>query len=205
VPHAAFGAAAPLEEVTRALTAAGLEPGTTGHATIVARAERFLRGDYAREIAEKGAQLERELPFVLSVEGAGPTVSLRGTIDLLVRWPDGALDVIDYKRARGPSVEPHVLQLSVYALAAQELFPASRVRAGIVFLGGTPDTPHFATLPRPAKVRSRLVELVAALVRARQSEKFVRVPVAQCKSLHCGYVGLCHPPDGPGQLALFRG
>ena len=205
VPREAFGSATPLDHVTRALADAGLEPGAKGHATIVARAERFLRGAYAQEIAQQGAKLERELPFVLTVEGAGPSVSLRGTIDLLVRWPDGALDVIDYKRARGPSVEPHVLQLSVYALAAQELFPGSRVRAGIVFLGGTPDTPHFATLPRPARVRSRMVELVTALVRARQSERFVRVPLAQCKSIHCGYVGLCHPPDGPGQLALFRG
>ena len=205
VPRAAFGAAAPLEDVERALLAAGFDPREKGYAPVVTRAERFLRGAYAREIAERGARLERELPFVLTVDGAGPSVSLRGTIDLIVRWPDGALDVIDYKRARGPSVEPHVLQLSVYALAAQELFPGARVRAGIVFLGGAPDTPQFATLPRPAKVRARMVELVVALVKARQTERFVRVPVVQCKAIHCGYVGLCHPPDGPGQMALFRG
>ena len=205
VPREAFGAEAPLEEVKRALESAGFDPANKGYARVVTRAERFLRGAYAKEIAERGATLERELPFVLTVEGAGPSVALRGTIDLIVRWPDGALDVIDYKRARGPSVEPHALQLSVYALAAHERFPGTSVRAGIVFLGGTPDTPHFATLPKPAKVRSRLVELVAGLVKARQTERFVRVPVVQCKAIHCGYVELCHPPDGPGQLALFRG
>ena len=205
VPREAFGAAAPLEEVTRALAAAGLEPGATGHATIVARAERFLRGAYAREIAEQGRPA-RARAAVRAVGGG--------------RRPNG-VPTWDHRSARPLArrrARRHRLQARTRPLGRAARAPALGLRAGragalprVARARGhrvpgreRPIRPQFATLPRPAKVRSRLVELVAALVRARQSERFVRVPVAQCKAIHCGYVGLLSPARRTGAARALR-
>src|SRR6185436_6635119 len=73
------------------------------HASIVARVARFVRSAYARAIAAEGAVLRREVDFVLGIDdGVGRTVTLRGSMDLVVVWPNGGVDVVDYKSAREP-------------------------------------------------------------------------------------------------------
>ena len=127
-------------------------------------------------------------------------MTLRGTIDLLVRWRDGSIDVIDYKRARAASVDAHALQLDAYALAARSLFPGTtRIRTGIVFLGGAGEEPVWrraeTSIDAEADVAQRIASLGAQLVEARWSERFPRAPVTICRTIRCGYVRHCHPED----------
>lgn len=211
VDPAAFGEPDPRPALDDALRRAGLDPQAPFAGAAIERAARFLRSEYAASVRASGAKVLREHAFVVPIgaDEEGPdalTVVLRGAIDLLVLHPDGAVDVIDYKRARGPEVEPYVPQLAMYALAAARSASdgKGKVRAGIVFLGGTSPAaePRFAKLPRLAKLTRELLDQARALQTARRTERFPRVAEARCEELRCGYRALCHPPTR-GQLGLF--
>ncbi len=164
-------------------------------ASVGERVARFMGGTYAARVRRDRAELSRERPFVVRVDaGDGREIAVRGAIDLLVAWPDGRVDVLDYKRARGPSPAPYALQLAVYSLAVREMFPsATAIRAGILFLGGDPSEPTWLTLDPPEALRARVASLALALAEARGSTRFARVAVDRCRALGCGYVSLCHP------------
>jgi ATP-dependent helicase/nuclease subunit A len=194
---ASFGA--PLvarAEASRVLERAGLARGDPRQARIVERVMRFLESRYASRVAAEKAEIAREVPFVLDLRDAeGRAITLRGAIDLVVRWRDGSVDVLDYKRARGADPAQHALPLAAYALAARTLFPsAGKVRSGIVFLGVGGGEPSWRAADPEAS--SRLAALGVALVEARWTERFPRAPRETCAAIHCGYVTHCYPaPD----------
>jgi hypothetical protein len=130
---------------------------------------RFLRTDYARDMAGQPTKLSREVSFVLSIENArGRAVTLRGSMDLVVLWPDGAVDVVD------PG--------------------APRLRAGLAFLGGAGMAePVWRELSSERELRGRIGDLGERLVAARWSEVFPRVAIDRCEAIHCGFIGRCHP------------
>ena len=71
-----------------------------------------------------------EVPFSLAVDGR----VVRGTIDCLVRRPEGgAVTVLEFKTGR-PRPD-HRAQVDVYRLAAQALFPGTNVVARLVYSG----------------------------------------------------------------------
>jgi len=198
VDAASFGATLfARAEASRILEREGIPRDHEKHERVVDRVLRFLGGAYAERVAAMKAQIAREVPFVIDVHDAeGRAVALRGSIDLLVRWKDGTVDVIDYKRARGPSPEPHAFQLDAYALAARAMVPnAVKIRAGIVFLGGGHGDPAWIVPSEPAVSRARLAPLGARLVEARWSERFPREPITTCRAIRCGYVRHCHPDE----------
>ncbi len=186
--------------VTPLLEAAGVPEDHPQHAAIAARAMRFLNTSYVRTIAERGAQIFREVAFVLPIEdAAGRAVSLRGSMDLVVAWPDGEIDVVDYKSARSGDTDGYAFQLDVYALAARARFPeARRLRAGLSFLGAGTGEPLWRDLPDEHQVRARIAALGADLVRARWTESFPRVAIEKCESIYCGFIGRCHPRRDTG-------
>ena len=200
-----FGTSKALEDVEALLAREGMDRAHPRHARLVRTLTRFVCGPYAAHAAQEGAILRREESFTLSLQNdRDRTIALRGTIDLLVAWPNGDLDVIDYKRARSTHVEPYAFQLDVYALAARELVPsATRVRTGIIFLGGDPSEPRFREPSTAEATRKHLVSLADRLLEARHTEAFPRVPISKCKQIRCGYVSLCHPQTRPRQLQLF--
>jgi ATP-dependent helicase/nuclease subunit A len=178
------------------LSREGVTPAHERHDAIVARVCRFLASAYARRIATRHAAIAREQPFVLEIpDGYGRALVLRGTIDLVVEWPNGDVDVVDYKRPRGPLVEPYAFQLDMYSLAAQaEARPGARVRAGIVFLGGDDAEPIWrGAPPGPLELRAHAAALAGALMEARWTESYPRVPLERCRAIRCGYAALCHP------------
>ncbi|HEX7663904.1 MAG TPA: UvrD-helicase domain-containing protein [Polyangiaceae bacterium] len=207
IPAADFGKPSAEAHVARLLEREGLVEGHSARIAITEKTRRFLGGSYAAKIAREGATIHRETPFVLTLhDDAGRAVSLRGAIDLVVVWPDGNVDVVDYKRARGPDPAAHAFQLDVYALAARDLFPeAKETRAGILFLGGDPSEPKWHPLEDAVEARARIAKLGDKVVRSRWAGLYVRAPIAVCKKIHCGYVGLCHPKEDAkaAQLALF--
>jgi ATP-dependent helicase/nuclease subunit A len=201
IPTSAFAAVDAAAAASRALAAEGIPVDHAQHAVIVSRAERFLRGSYAQELAERGADLRREVDFVLGVDDSqGRSVVLRGSMDLVVVWPDGAVDVVDYKSARGGSEGAYAFQLDVYALAARSMFPAApRLRAGLVYLGGTSAAgePSWRTLPDEVAMRARLAGLGDRVVRARWGGAFPRVALERCEAIYCGFIGRCHASTSP--------
>ena len=102
--------------------------------------------------------------------------------------------VVDYKRARGPGLEPYAFQLELYVLAARALFPsATRVRAGVAFLGGDPETPLWLPDVDRAVSERRVRDAASGLSEARATGRFPRAPRAVCDAIHCGFVGRCYP------------
>ena len=184
---------------------ASLEP--DAEARVLRAAARFLESDYARAVRAAGARTWRERAFVLTITSAETTVTLRGAMDLVVVWPNGDVDVVDYKRARGPDPRPHALQLDVYALAARDLAgnPDARVRAGAAFLGGEGAMePRFRPPISAPKLEAHLLSLAKDLADARRRTLFVRAPAKTCHAIGCGYFTLCHPARDRRQLTLFR-
>lgn len=82
---------------------------------------------------------EYEVPFAVKVEVPdGPDASdggrmavLRGTIDCLVRRPDGSLHVLEFKTGR-PRAD-HQRQLEIYLAAVRAMFPGTEVRGSLVY------------------------------------------------------------------------
>jgi ATP-dependent helicase/nuclease subunit A len=202
----AFGAADAADRARAALAAcdAPLEP--EAEARVLRAATRFLESDYARAVRAAGARTWRERPFVVGITSAETTVTLRGAMDLVVLWPNGDVDVVDYKRARGPDPRPHALQLDVYALAARELATdGARIRAGAAFLGGEGAMePRFRPPIDAPKLEAHLSMLAKNLVEARRRTLFTRAPAKTCHAIGCGYFTLCHPARDRKQLTLFR-
>jgi ATP-dependent helicase/nuclease subunit A len=195
-PAAAFGSD-DAEAFARAEAARlGIPEDEPHHARIVSRATRFLSSSYARMLSEQGATLLREEPFLLSVKGAegAPDLFLRGTMDLVVRFPSGETHVLDYKRARGPRAEPYAFQLDVYALATLDTLGVVP-KTAVVFLGGKSHEPTFLVPREASLVRAELASLGKNLCDARTREAFPRVPVEECHQIVCGYVGRCHPSE----------
>ena len=196
IPTSAFAGADADAAASRALAAEGIPAEHAQHAAIVTRVARFLRGTYACRIAELGAELRREIAFVLAIEDdEGRSVVLRGSMDLVVIWPDGAVDVVDYKSARGGAEGAYAFQLDVYALAARAMFPgAPQLRTGLVYLGGTSSSgePSWRGLPDEAHLRRRLAAMGSRLVQARWDGVFPRVALERCEAIHCGFIGRCH-------------
>ena len=209
VPTAAFAGLDAAGAASRALAAEGIPAEHAEHAAIVARVERFLLGSYARTLAERGAELRREVDFVLVIDDAqGRSVVLRGSMDLVVVWPDGAVDVVDYKSARSGAGDAYAFQLDVYALAARAMFPhAPGLRAGLVYLGGASSAgePAWRTLPDEADVRSRLAALGDRVVRARWEGAFPRVDLRRCEAIYCGFIGRCHASTAPDLGSVENG
>ena len=198
VPTSAFASTDAEASASRALAAEGIPLEHPQHALIVARVSRFLRGSYAQAIADSGAELRREVAFVLAVDDdQGRSVVLRGSMDLVVVWPDRTVDVVDYKSARSGVDGAYTFQLEVYALAARAMFPdAPRLRVGLVYLGGVSASaePSWRTLPDEAEVRARLAAMGERLVQARWAGVFPRVALDRCEAIYCGFIGRCHAP-----------
>lgn len=66
----------------------------------------------------------------------GPTLSITGKIDRIDELPDGTLEIIDYKTSQKLPTQKEVdnnLQLSIYALAAKQLYPDKKIKLSLFF------------------------------------------------------------------------
>lgn len=201
VPVSAFAGKDTAAAASAALVAEGVPVDHAQHATIAGRVVRFLSSDYAKT-ASMGARILREVPFVLPILDGSRSdqeraLVLRGSMDLVVVWEDGSVDVVDYKSARGAGENAYAFQLDVYALAAREMYPsARRLRAGLVYLGGNAGAePVWRTIPDEDEVRSRIAGMAGRLVEARWTGSFPRVELSSCEAIFCGFIGRCHPPS----------
>jgi len=192
----ALGEAATAAAIAAGLVREGLPREHPRHTTLARRLHGFVSGAWLAGSVALRATLHRELPFAVEVplSGSGESrVLLRGAMDLVAVNDDEVL-VVDYKRARGPGLAPYAFQLRLYVHAARALFPGkSRVRAGVVFLGGDPREPLWLPDEPPTVALDQVRDAAERLQHARFSGVFPRVPRPACEAIHCGYVGRCHP------------
>lgn len=171
---------------------------------------RFLQSDYAARVRTRSARVDRELELNLVVTlpealpqgsqlelfapgGRTTRALVKATLDLVVSYPDGAVEVIDYKRARGEKggikgQELHRIQLSTYSQAVARALNAQKIRTGLVHLLGDSPGPEWITT-RP----TALAESLAGLVERRYSGEYPPVALARCQLARCGFLPVCHP------------
>ena len=124
-------------DLDRILAREGLTGDELARARVLALVEGWLGSDLRAELAESGARLRPEVPFILNLGGA----IVRGKIDLLAETEAGPL-VVDYKsdalRDEDPAELAHryETQRDLYALAVHRAggAGAGRVRAAYCFL-----------------------------------------------------------------------
>jgi ATP-dependent helicase/nuclease subunit A len=86
------------------------------------------RPDVASEIHQ--GVCDYEVPFSLRLDTGEPVI-LRGTIDCVVRRPDGSLFVLEFKT--GQRKAEHEGQLEIYLQALRAMFPGSLVSGAVVY------------------------------------------------------------------------
>lgn len=202
-PWALWGESVPPEEVLAELVSEGL-PHSAQTTALARGVARFLGGAYARSLRTEGATITRERAFVCSTSGDS-ALSLRGAMDLVARFPDGSIDVIDYKHARArKDLAPYDFQLRAYAWVMATRAPGAGVRAGALFLG---DAEEPVMLPGDAEggalsaaqhqaFERELQRLGARLSEARAEGRWSAQPLEQCRALRCGFVTACHRDRG---------
>jgi ATP-dependent helicase/nuclease subunit A len=202
-PLAGWGLPADPLGVAARLAAEGLPPGDAETARTARAIAGFFEGAYARASREAGAVIARDETFVVATEPAGRPARclvLRGTIDLRVSTP-GRVDVIQIQLSRPRlDLSPYDLALRAAALSAARADPEAGVRAGVLFLGGTPEpvwlrgsgTASTLTADDHAGFEKELGALAHRFAEARHGERFEGVAVATCQRLRCGFVSACH-------------
>jgi CRISPR/Cas system-associated exonuclease Cas4 (RecB family) len=198
--------APPLErraQLAAASTRRGYDPAAPAVRRILGEVSRFADSTRGRILAAaaRAGRLQREVPFLLRLEGSGgvPAAYLVGAIDALVLDPRRrTATVIDYKYAspRPAAIERYRLQLVAYALAASRAHPGAKVEAELQFLRGDhravalavepDDLARFAAdAPRIAWEAARGLGEVPPASLGREE--------ARCRAEGCGYVGRCFP------------
>ena len=203
LPALEFGA--PKRGTLEALLAReGVVPDDPAHAAMLGALLAFASGPFAASCLARGAVLHRELSFVLGVDGGSSRrLELRGTADLVAEYPDGSIEIVDYKRGAGPHAELHAFQLGVYTHAVRQRFPdAPSIRAGVAFLGEGKGEVQFLPpsdrAPDSDCEGAELLALADGLARARGLSQFSAQARPRCEQLHCPYLGTCWPAQAPG-------
>jgi ATP-dependent helicase/nuclease subunit A len=167
-----------------------------------ANVSRFLGSRYAARVRQSGGSSYREEPFVLELGSGREKLRLRGTIDLMVGFADGSVDVVDYKSSSLGGFDENDLsgegartfQLRAYGLAAWKRYDFKPVRAGIVDLSSAAEPPDPTPLGETDLTRfeTRLLELRGVFVAARSQADFSGLPRERCLAIRCGFIRACH-------------
>jgi ATP-dependent helicase/nuclease subunit A len=176
---------------------------SAGESQRIAGAVRaVLESPFARSLRD--SEIHREEELVLAIEPDrtdGPTLALKGTIDLWARGPDGALSVVDYKLARtSRSLDNYAFQLRAYALALSRMHDGAPVRAGVLFLLGAPEPiwlrgegDSVALGPSDhARFEVELAALAHRLAKARADDDWPGIARPACVREGCGFLTACH-------------
>lgn len=180
--------------IDEVLASEGIIAGHPSHARVRERISRFLSTSYAQTIESRHPRVLCEHAFTWRLDGGGSIV-LRGSIDLLVQWQEGDMDVIDYKSGHGSDPAFYALQLVTYLHATRAMFPdAKRIRAAVVALGSEHPEPAWLDDAEAERWEHDIEGLAARLARARWSQA-PRIAPDACRAIRCGYFRLCHAEE----------
>ena len=197
---------------------------TTTEQALVAYEEGWIEAGYAsaeemqeafgegREILERyvGQLIEKPREAVtLAVEKQlrmpfGDDFDLVGRIDRIDEYPDGTLEIVDYKSGRSDVTAEDVeadLAMGIYQLLVRDKYPNRKVLATIVALR----TGRFATYSlsddQAAELKSDIWELGRLVVSANWDE---RRPVAKSACARCDFLELCRrDPEFEASVMTF--
>ena len=133
-----------------------------------------------------GVQTLNEYPFLLHLEG----VVIKGTIDRILFYPDDRITVVDFKTNRqvpqGFLLHEYERQISVYAMAVQEIFGQTPSGAFIYFV--RPDQTISTSLAPEdlSAVKREILEIVDFIGSHDQPGDYLRSPEAQKPADACG-------------------
>jgi len=179
------------------LSSLGEDPGGLAVAEVTRAVVAFLSGPFGKALAARRPEtILREAPFAFVPRGTGPTLLLKGQMDVVLLDED-AVTVLDYKFSRSSGAPDHRFQLTAYGVAARAIFQAERVRAGLIFLGDARPTARIVELS-PEELdacEARLARLATELAEARRTGVRAGRPLETCRALGCGYVVRCHGPS----------
>jgi ATP-dependent exoDNAse (exonuclease V) beta subunit len=120
-------------------------------------------------------------------------VQVRGRIDLAHRTPNGGLAIVDYKTgaAKDEDEAEKSLQLSIYALAAEELFNELPERIAFYNLATNESASTTRTSAQLEKTRAKIMEVAQSIC----AGKFRPKEGGHCA--WCGYRDLCPAKEEP--------
>jgi putative RecB family exonuclease len=165
--------------------------------------ENYYRTHYPFEDAKRTEGLERAIRFELDAAGRYP---VRGVIDRLVKAPDGALEIHDFKTGRRVPTQEEVdrdRQLGLYEIGVRGLFPeANEVR--LVWHYVVPNQTRTST--RSEAQREALREDTARTIDCIRSEReWAPRPSGLCDwcefRAHCPAFGGAPPPKAAEPVA----
>ncbi|HHU50857.1 MAG TPA: UvrD-helicase domain-containing protein [Firmicutes bacterium] len=132
-----------------------------------------------------GVRILNEYPFLLHLEG----VVIKGTIDRLLFYPDGRITVVDFKTNRqvpqGFLLHEYESQISVYAMAVQEIFGKTPSGAFIYFVRPNQIISTSLAPEDLSAVKSEILEIVDFIGSHDQPGAYLRAPEAQKQAGAC--------------------
>jgi hypothetical protein len=163
------------------------------------REARVLEGQsaYARRVRREALAIRFGRRFLARASASGgTTVSVEGSVDLWIDWPDERGDALFFDD--DPSLADPRADLTA-ALAAYAHSARAEVRTGTV--RGSKrghDEPLWSGPVDVREMNERLLAWGASLVAARWVETSPRAALPTCQGIRCGYVALCHPEEFAG-------
>ncbi len=152
-----------------------------------------------RALSHEGALSITGLSAALRVDGAELTLALACEVDLVARaeslgGPEDAITVVRIALDDGVSdASWWGEELTSATLALAERLGPDAIVLGAVWLVSAEGSRVVWLAPRePARARTRLLEVGAALQRSRALAQWDALPRARCERMRCGYVGRCH-------------
>lgn len=153
----------------------------------------LIRGHVEEEIrAPRGGKTIMVERFFRSDFG---TFTLVGRIDRLDEYPDGSLEIIDYKSGRGgvtPEQVAEDLAMGLYQVLVRRQFPGRPVRATIIALRTNVEATASLLDSEIEQLVADVTELGELILNRNWEEE---VPVAKEVCPHCDFLPLCtrHP------------
>jgi ATP-dependent helicase/nuclease subunit A len=178
-----------------------LAPATRPLSLVEPSSRLAAAGDWGARVVHDRPRVRTRQTVVLPPdpeEARPPSVSVAATIDQMVLWPDGSVDVLRFM-APAPDPAADELLLSLLFHATWHTYPGSEsVRVG--FLGEDARAePAWVATRDLAWTRGRTTEAVERILSMSRDGLALRVPFASCTETGCPHVAGCYP-RGDGAL-----
>jgi RecB family exonuclease len=164
----------------------------------VERLRADLRGWLAAVVGDRSSWVPSEVERGFESAIIVNQWMLRGRIDLIEQSASGAIRVTDYKTGKIPDPAPQftgggeVLQPSLYALAAEQLFPGRSVVGGRLFYATLRGGYCSIDVPLNDQTRAEADRVLSTIENAVQAGRFPAAPREDvCE--YCDYLVVCGP------------
>jgi CRISPR-associated exonuclease Cas4 len=150
---------------------------------------------HARRERENPDYLRKKLKAVQRQDAvylASPRLRLRGIVDQLLWFKDGSVAPLDYKFSQVNEKEtvykPHRVQISIYAMLAQEIYQLPVTRGFVAYIRGGSKV---LEVPFSSKDVSEIQRIVDEIFEVIQTAKLPKRASAKSHCVDCCYRNIC--------------